>query len=110
MLSDVCSIIGRMTVLLAEDACDQDVSFEDLAALATLRPVPDVLDVLDVLARLDPKRLSPGGRVDGLVALRRFATWAAAQQHRFVAAMVARAAESADQLDQTGKQWVREDI
>src|SRR5438477_8074317 len=96
-----------MTALPAEDAFDEDVSFDDLAALATLRPVGDVLEVL---ARLDPKRLSPSARVDGLVALRRVQAWAAAQEHRFVAEMVARAEESADLLDPGGKQWVREDI
>ena len=57
---------------------------------------------MSALSLLDPAALSPGGRVDALVAVERQAAWLAGMQARVLAAM------SAD--DPSAERWVREDV
>ena len=51
---------------------------------------------------LEPAALSPGGRVDALVAIERQLAWLAAMQTRLLAVMVA--------TDHSDDRWVREEV
>ncbi len=69
------------------------------AWLAGQAPGPDAIGALSVL---DPAGLSPGGRVDVLVALERHLAWLSGMQQRVLAAMAAD--------DTSEDRWVREEV
>ena len=75
--------------------------------MATLPPGPDTTAALAVL---DPAELSHAGRVDLLIALERQAAWLAGMQQRVLATMSRDSAAAADELDRSGRGWVREDV
>ncbi len=59
---------------------------------------------------LDAATLSHAGRVDLLVALERHAAWVATLQQEVLAAMAADPAAAADEVDRSGRDWLREDV
>ncbi len=81
---------------LAEITDDPDQAAASLAAEA---PGPDAVAALSVL---DPTGLSPGGRVDALVALERHLAWLAGMQAQVLAEIAAD--------DRSDDRWVREEV
>ncbi len=81
---------------LAEITDDPD---QAAAWLAGEAPGPDAVGALSLL---DPAGLSPGGRVDVLVALERHLAWFAGMQAQVLAAMAAH--------DGSEDRWVREEV
>jgi len=80
---------------------------DDVAAwAATVTPGSAVIKPLAVL---DPRRLSPEGRVDALAAMERQIAWLQARQHRLIAVMAAQPVRTGG-LGEVDKQWVKEDI
>jgi len=77
------------------------------AELAGAAPGPDGMVPMSLL---DAARLSHAGRVDLLVALERQAAWVAALQQEVLAAMAADPASAADEVDRSGRDWLREDV
>jgi Domain of unknown function (DUF222) len=77
------------------------------AELAGATPGPDGAVPVSLL---DAATLSHAGRVDLLVALERHAAWAAALQQEVLAAMAADPSAAADEVDRSGRDWVREDV
>lgn len=80
---------------------------ETAAYLAFARPGSDVVAPLAVL---DPEQLTHAGRVDALVAIERTQAWLAARQQQVLSTMTARAADTSDDIDRSGRDWVREDV
>lgn len=77
------------------------------AELASGIPGPDAAIPVSLL---DPAVLSHAGRVDLLVALERHAAWVAALQQDVLATMAADPSPASDELDRSGRDWVREDV
>ena len=65
--------------------------------------------VIAPLLVLDPRRLSPEGRVDALAAMERQLGWWQARQHRLLAVM-AEEPVMPTPLGEVAKDWVREDV
>ncbi len=81
---------------LAEITDDPD---QAAACLAGQAPGPDAIGALSLL---DPAVLSPGGRVDALVAIEQHLAWLSGMQQRVLAAMAAD--------DTSEDRWVREEV
>jgi hypothetical protein len=77
------------------------------AELAYVTPGPDGAMPISLL---DAATLSHAARVDLLVAIERHAAWVAALQQEVLAAMAADPASAADEVDRSGRDWMREDV
>jgi Domain of unknown function (DUF222) len=77
------------------------------AELAGAVPGPDGAVPLSLI---DAATLSHAGRVDLLVALERQAAWIAALQQDVLATMAADPAAASDEVDRSGRDWLREDV
>ena len=80
------------------------------AIAAELAGAPPGPDSATPVSLLDAATLSHAGRVDLLVALERHAAWVAALQQELLATMAADPAAAADEVDRSGRDWVREDV
>ena len=86
---------------------DADLAPDDVAAWAA--SVTPGSAVGTTLAVLDPRRLSPEGRVDALAAMEKQLAWWKARQYRLLAVMAAEPVVKTP-LDELDKEWVREDV
>jgi Domain of unknown function (DUF222) len=86
---------------------DAELVPDDVAAWAA--SVTPGSAVIKPLAVLDPRRLSPEGRVDALAAMERQIAWLHARQHRLIAVMAAEPVRTGG-LGEVDKEWVKEDI
>ena len=80
------------------------------AIAAELADAPPGPDSALPISLLDAATLSHAGRVDLLVALERHAAWVAALQQEVLATMAADPAAAADEVDRSGRDWVRDDV
>ncbi len=85
------------------------VGFPDAAA-ASLALEPPGPDSVVALSMLDPAALTHSARIDVLVALERQIAWLSGVQQRVLTSIAADPGAAADEVDRTGRQWVREDV
>src|SRR5437899_11524841 len=98
-----------MSAALVEDEYGEVISLDELARLCAADPMTG--NALAGFAWLEPDALSTqAARVDTLIGLEHVIRWAQARQQQTIASLQAHALESADPLDKSGKNWVREDI
>ena len=98
-----------MSAALVEDEYGEVISLDELARLCAAGPMTG--NALAGFAWLEPDALSSqAARVDTLIGLEHVIRWAQARQQQTIASLQAHASESADPLDKSGKNWVREDI
>jgi len=86
---------------------DAEVAPDDVAAWAAA--VTPGSAVGTTLAVLDPRRLSPEGRVDALTAMEKQLAWWKARQYRLLAVMAEEPVVKTP-LGELDKEWVREDV
>src|SRR5438309_8488334 len=98
-----------MSAALVEDEHGEVIGLDELARLCATGPL--TANALASFAWLEPDALgTQAGRVDTLIGLEHVIRWAQARQQQLIASLQQHAAESADPVDKTGKNWVREDV